>query len=195
MRIELGPEGQVIGTKRVNANGQIGGLKSFAGQDLLVVQPGHHAEFRHTMRDRIHQARSLLAEQARATREEAQHLAKTLRAEGGLQKAYEAYVETPLKESLSTTRTWVKDQRQEMEARFEATQRRVEAEIAERRAQARKAAKSVERRVDDRRRDVEEAVLELRRKLRKQTKTLGRTRGNGVSERTNGKKTATRAAA
>lgn len=195
MRIELGPEGQVIGTKRVNANGQIAGLKSFAGQDLLVVRPGSRAEYRLTMRDRLHQARTLLAEQARATREEAEHLAKTLRSEGGLQKVYEDYVEEPLKASLSTTRTWVKDRRDELEARWEAAQRRVEGEVAERRAQARKAAEDLERRVERGRRDVEEAAVDLKRRLRDQAEALGLGGRDGVGARKNGKKASTQAAA
>lgn len=194
MRIELGPEGQVIGTKRVNTNGQIGGLKSFAGQDLLVVQPGQKAEYKLTMQDRLHQARAIVAEQARATREEVEHLLKTLRSDGGVKKAYETYVETPLNTSLSTTRTWVKDRREQLEARWEAAQRRVEAEVAQRRAQARQAADRLEKRVEGRRRDVEEAAVELKRKFRKQAQALG-LKASADGARKNGKKTTAQAAA
>lgn len=194
MRIEIGPEGQVIGTKRVNTNGQIGGLKSFAGQDLLVVQPGSRAEYTFTVRDRLHQARVLVAEQARATREEAGHLIQTLRADGGLQKAFETYVEAPLKESVSTTRSWVKDRRDEWQARWEAAQNRAAAEVAQRRAQARQAAESLERRVEGRRRDVEEAAVEIKRKFQKQAQALG-LKASTDGGRKNGKKATASAAA
>ncbi len=40
VRIDLGQGGKIIGTKRVSPNGQVSGLREFAGQEILVVLPG-----------------------------------------------------------------------------------------------------------------------------------------------------------
>lgn len=193
MRIELGPQAQVIGTKRVNSNGQIAGLKSFAGQDLLVVKAGDRAEYRLTWRDRAHQARVFLAEQARVTRDELQQAVATLRGNDGLRKTYEEYVEIPVKESVSKTRTWVEDQRGELEQRWESARQRLEAEIAQRRKQARDARKRLEKRVEGRRQEVEQAATELKRKLKRQVEVLGSRKEAATP--TNGKKRVAPAAA
>jgi len=40
MRLEIGPEGKIIGTRRVSPNGQVSGLTDFAGREVLVILPG-----------------------------------------------------------------------------------------------------------------------------------------------------------
>lgn len=40
MRIELGPDGKIIGTRRVSPNGQVSGLSDYAGREVLVLIPG-----------------------------------------------------------------------------------------------------------------------------------------------------------
>lgn len=40
MRIEIGPRGKIIGTRRVSPNGQVSGLSEYAGQEVLVILPG-----------------------------------------------------------------------------------------------------------------------------------------------------------
>jgi len=40
LKIDIGPGGKIIGTKRVSANGQVSGLTEFAGQEVLVILPG-----------------------------------------------------------------------------------------------------------------------------------------------------------
>lgn len=40
MRIDLGSTGKIIGTRRVSPNGQVSGLRDFAGEEVLVVLPG-----------------------------------------------------------------------------------------------------------------------------------------------------------
>jgi hypothetical protein len=37
MRLEIGPGGKIIGTKRVSPNGQVSGLSDFAGREVLIV--------------------------------------------------------------------------------------------------------------------------------------------------------------
>jgi len=45
MRIDIGSDGKIIGTRRVSPNGQVSGLTEFAGREVLVILPGsHHPE-------------------------------------------------------------------------------------------------------------------------------------------------------
>lgn len=37
MRLDIGPGGKIIGTKRVSPNGQVSGLSDYAGREVLVV--------------------------------------------------------------------------------------------------------------------------------------------------------------
>lgn len=40
MKIDIGPDGKILGTKRVSANGQISGFTEYAGAEVLVILPG-----------------------------------------------------------------------------------------------------------------------------------------------------------
>ncbi|MFZ0892624.1 MAG: hypothetical protein WB778_04090 [Thermoplasmata archaeon] len=40
MRLDLGPDGKIIGTRRVSPNGQISGLSEYTGREVLVILPG-----------------------------------------------------------------------------------------------------------------------------------------------------------
>jgi hypothetical protein len=40
MRIDLGAGGKIVGTRKVSPNGQVSGLREFAGREVLVVIPG-----------------------------------------------------------------------------------------------------------------------------------------------------------
>jgi hypothetical protein len=40
MRIDIGAGGKIIGTKRVSPNGQVSGLREYAGKEVLVILPG-----------------------------------------------------------------------------------------------------------------------------------------------------------
>lgn len=40
MRLDIGSDGKIIGTRRVSPNGQVSGLSEFAGQEVLVIFPG-----------------------------------------------------------------------------------------------------------------------------------------------------------
>jgi len=40
MRLEIGPDGKIIGTRRVSPNGQVSGLSEFSGREVLVILPG-----------------------------------------------------------------------------------------------------------------------------------------------------------
>ena len=40
MRLDIGADGKIIGTRRVSPNGQVSGLSEFAGREVLVILPG-----------------------------------------------------------------------------------------------------------------------------------------------------------
>ncbi|MGB1696930.1 MAG: hypothetical protein ACPHK8_00860 [Thermoplasmatota archaeon] len=40
MKIDIGSEGKILGTKRVSPNGQVSGLSEYAGEEVLIVYPG-----------------------------------------------------------------------------------------------------------------------------------------------------------
>jgi len=40
MKIDIGADGKILGTKRVSANGQISGFTEYAGAEVLVILPG-----------------------------------------------------------------------------------------------------------------------------------------------------------
>ena len=40
MKIDIGTEGKILGTKRVSPNGQVSGLSEYAGEEVLIVYPG-----------------------------------------------------------------------------------------------------------------------------------------------------------
>lgn len=40
MKIDIGTDGRILGTKRVSANGQISGFTEYAGAEVLVILPG-----------------------------------------------------------------------------------------------------------------------------------------------------------
>src|ERR1041385_5962985 len=40
MKIDIGAEGKILGTKRVSPNGQVSGLAEYAGEEVLIIYPG-----------------------------------------------------------------------------------------------------------------------------------------------------------
>lgn len=40
MKIDIGSNGKILGTKRVSPNGQVSGFTEYAGMDVLVILPG-----------------------------------------------------------------------------------------------------------------------------------------------------------
>ncbi|MGC8581717.1 MAG: hypothetical protein ACP5RS_05180 [Thermoplasmata archaeon] len=40
MNIDIGSDGKILGTKKVSPNGQVSGLKEYAGMEVLIILPG-----------------------------------------------------------------------------------------------------------------------------------------------------------
>lgn len=58
MKINVGSQARVVGTKKVNAQGSVAGLREFAGQDVLIVVPSETPRYSTTATDLLEQARS-----------------------------------------------------------------------------------------------------------------------------------------
>ncbi len=39
MKIDIGSEGKILGTKKVSPNGQVSGLTEYSGQEVLIILP------------------------------------------------------------------------------------------------------------------------------------------------------------
>jgi hypothetical protein len=56
MKIDIGSEGKILGTKRVSPNGQVSGLSEYAGQEVLIIYPGDREPRVHLeARDYVHE--------------------------------------------------------------------------------------------------------------------------------------------
>ncbi|HET6399415.1 MAG TPA: hypothetical protein VFH47_07675 [Candidatus Thermoplasmatota archaeon] len=56
MKIDIGAEGKILGTKRVSPNGQVSGLSEYAGEEVLIIYPGpREPRIRLEARDYLHE--------------------------------------------------------------------------------------------------------------------------------------------
>ena len=58
MKIDIGSEGKILGTKKVSPNGQISGFTEHAGKDVLVVLPGDDVDVRLSAADLAQEVRA-----------------------------------------------------------------------------------------------------------------------------------------
>lgn len=55
MRIDLRPQGKVVGTRKVSENGQVHGLSEHAGKEVLILVPNGRPIVRNTVADYVHE--------------------------------------------------------------------------------------------------------------------------------------------
>lgn len=66
MKIDIGSEGKILGTKRVSPNGQVSGLSEFAGEEVLIVYPGpREPRIRMEAKDYVHEVEKAVHGQMR----------------------------------------------------------------------------------------------------------------------------------
>jgi len=66
MKIDIGSEGKILGTKRVSPNGQVSGLTEYAGEEVLVIYPGpREPRVRMEARDVLHEVEKAVHNQMR----------------------------------------------------------------------------------------------------------------------------------
>lgn len=66
MKIDIGREGKILGTKKVSPNGQVSGLSEYAGEEVLVIYPGpSEPRIRMDARDHMHEVEKAVSNQMR----------------------------------------------------------------------------------------------------------------------------------
>lgn len=64
MKIDIGSEGKILGTKRVSPNGQVSGLSEYAGEEVLVIYPGpREPRIRKDPEDYLHELEAAVGQQ------------------------------------------------------------------------------------------------------------------------------------
>lgn len=64
MKIDIGTEGKILGTKKVSPNGQVSGLSEYAGEEVLIIYPGQREpRIRMETKDYIHEVEKAVANQ------------------------------------------------------------------------------------------------------------------------------------
>jgi hypothetical protein len=64
MKIDIGTEGKILGTKRVSPNGQVSGLSEYAGEEVLVIYPGpREPRIQMEARDYVHEVEKAVQNQ------------------------------------------------------------------------------------------------------------------------------------
>ena len=76
MRIDLKPQGQVIGTRKVLANGQVHGLSELAGKEVLIIVPNGRPILKNTMTDYFHEWQKIAERNAKRAAKEWQAFQK-----------------------------------------------------------------------------------------------------------------------
>lgn len=78
MRIDLSPQGHIVGTRRVPASGQLTGLKDYAGKELLLLLPKGRPVLRTTLRDHVYDWERVAQKNAKRAAKEWRALQKRL---------------------------------------------------------------------------------------------------------------------
>jgi hypothetical protein len=64
MKIDIGSEGKILGTKRVSPNGQVSGLSEYAGEEVLIIYPGpREPRIRKDPEDYVHELEQAVQQQ------------------------------------------------------------------------------------------------------------------------------------
>jgi len=67
MKIDIGAEGKILGTKKVSPNGQVSGLSEYAGEEVLIIYPGpREPRIRMDAKDYVHEVEKAVQNQMRS---------------------------------------------------------------------------------------------------------------------------------
>jgi hypothetical protein len=118
MKIDIGPNGKILGTKRVSSNGQISGFTEYAGLDVLVILPGSETPvIRRGARDVVAEVETVVQEQMRlAFREYESFKHKFPTPEQAAEKFLELTNPRRLTGIVEKADQWIKDQVATVEA-------------------------------------------------------------------------------
>jgi ElaB/YqjD/DUF883 family membrane-anchored ribosome-binding protein len=121
VKIDIGPDGKILGTKRVSSNGQISGFTEYAGAEVLVVLPGGNQPIvRRDARDVLDEMEKLVEERMKLAFQEYKNLRRRFPTP---REAAQSFMETTQAKSLKglvdRTDTWLRQQVSALETRVE----------------------------------------------------------------------------
>lgn len=73
MKIDIGPQGRIVGTKRVSTSGQVAGLAHYAGKDVMIIVPEGRPSLHLTPRDYLHEWQHVAQRTAKRAKHELRH--------------------------------------------------------------------------------------------------------------------------
>jgi hypothetical protein len=89
MKIDIGTEGKILGTKRVSPNGQVSGLSEYAGEEVLIIYPGaREPRIRMEAKDYVHEVEKAVSNQMKAAFGQYQGLKKRYKDEREATRAF-----------------------------------------------------------------------------------------------------------
>lgn len=120
MKIDIGADGKILGTKRVSPNGQISGFTEYAGAEVLVILPGGDLPVVHRdARDVIEEMEKLVEARMRVAFQEYKNLRQRF---ASPQKAAESFLRTVSPASLrgivDRADQWLRQQGEAVERRL-----------------------------------------------------------------------------
>ncbi len=75
MKIDIGTEGKILGTKRVSPNGQVSGLSEYAGEEVLIIYPGpREPRIKMDAKDYVHEVEKAVQNQMKTAFDQYQGL-------------------------------------------------------------------------------------------------------------------------
>jgi hypothetical protein len=112
VKIDIGADGKILGTKRVSPNGQVSGFTEFAGQEVLVILPGGRTPVvRRGVDDVLREAELLVRERMELAQKEYQRFRGRFPSPEAAAKAFLKNLPTPgIPGIIERADAWIKDQ-------------------------------------------------------------------------------------
>jgi hypothetical protein len=116
LKIDIGPDGKILGTKRVSANGQISGFTEFAGAEVLVVLPGGSLPIvRRDAKDVLEDLEKLVEARMQIAFQEYKNLKRRFSSPRQAASEFVRSLPTPnLKSIVQRTDAWLREQADEV---------------------------------------------------------------------------------
>jgi hypothetical protein len=133
MKIDIGADGKILGTKKVSPNGQVSGLSEYAGQEVLVVLPGREApEVKFDLKDYASELEAAATEHMRLAFKEYKHLKERFASPGDAAKNFVKTLSPKTFHGLiENADKWVKEQVSTVEKKFDKRLDRTNGKAAE----------------------------------------------------------------
>ncbi|MGB0652746.1 MAG: hypothetical protein ACPGQL_06050 [Thermoplasmatota archaeon] len=112
MKIDIGSEGKILGTKRVSPNGQVSGLSEYAGEEVLIIYPGpREPRIQMEAKDYVHEVEKAVHNQMRQAFGQYQDLKGRYKDPADATKAFiKAKSPKSFHNLMDTVDSWVSDQ-------------------------------------------------------------------------------------